>query len=300
MNKIIPNPQNLISRIVLGTVQFGLKYGINNITGIPTEDELVKLLIFANQMGIYTLDTAHNYADSEKRLGKLIEENELKFNIISKAPQGSNDKNILDYFGRSLRRLRTKNVYGYLLHDFNDYLNTPQIVKTLNNLKESNAVKKIGFSLYYPEQLEKLFFDNIVFDLIQVPYNIADRRFEKYFVELKEKKVEIHIRSVFLQGLFFMNSDELPSKLKSFKDLLQILNDLCNRFNRSIENIALNFVLQNGLINNVVLGIDNIKQLSKNLKESNKKLRDEEIKLIDLEIKKVKIPEKLLVPSNWN
>ena len=296
----MPNQPNQKSKIVLGTVQFGLNYGINNKTGIPTEDELSELLIYANQIGIYTLDTAYNYGESEKRLGKLIEENKLKFNLISKAPKGSNVKNILNYFDECLQRLRATNLYGYLLHDFNDYLNTPQIIKTLYNLRETNAVQKIGFSLYYPEQLEKLFANNIPFDLIQVPYNIADRRFEKYFVELKEKNVEIHIRSVFLQGLFFMDSDELPSKLKSFKELLQKLNDLSNRFNRSIENIALNFVLQNKFINYTVLGIDNIKQLTKNVKESNKKLRDEEIQLIDLEIKKINIPQELLIPSNWN
>ena len=290
---------SISSKIVIGTVQFGLNYGINNKTGIPTNEEISKLLVFANQNGIETLDTAYDYGESEKRLGKLIKQNDLKFNLISKAPKTSNRKNIFRYFDESLKKLQKKYIYGYLLHDFSCYQNDPQIIKSLHYLKEINAVKKIGFSLENPEQLEKLFADNISFDLIQFPYNIVDRRFEPYFGELKRKNVVIHTRSVFLQGLFFMNPDELSPKLKPFKELLHKLKELSKKNNRTIANITLNFALQNEFINNVVLGIENIKQLTMNLCEVNNLQNYEKNRLIDLEIKKIQIPQELLLPSNW-
>lgn len=290
---------SLSSKIVLGTVQFGLTYGINNKTGIPNPNEFNELLKFANHEGIDTLDTAYNYGISEQRIGKFLRTNKIEFRIISKAPSKSNSENINKYFNQSLNRLCTGQMYGYLLHDFNDYINDKKILISLSTLKEKGKVGKIGFSLYHPEQLEKLLNDNIEFDLIQLPYNLADRRFETYFPELREREIEVHTRSVFLQGLFFMNPDELPTKLKPFKELLQKLKELSKKNNRNIENITLNFALQNEFINNVVLGIDNIKQLTMNLNEVNHKLNDEEIRLIDLEMKKIKIPQELLIPSNW-
>ncbi|GAB6282478.1 MAG: aldo/keto reductase [Ignavibacterium sp.] len=290
----------MASKIALGTVQFGLNYGINNRTGIPTDDDISKLLVFANKSGIETLDTAHNYGESERRLGRLIDENNLKFNLISKAPKEANSKNIFRYFDESLKRLKKKYIYGYLLHDFNDYINDKTILISLSTLKEKGKVGKIGFSLYYPEQLEKLLNDNIKFDLLQLPYNLADRRFETYFSELKEREIEIHIRSVFLQGLFFMESNDLKIKLKPFSKFISKLKEIKNSLNRSTENIALNFALQNEKIDKVIIGLDTTEQLIRNINSCENLLTQDELNFIKNEIQKIELPKELLIPSNWN
>ena len=141
--------------------------------------------------------------------------------------------------------------------------------------------------------------DNIQFDLIQIPYNLADRKFEKYFEQLNNKSVEIHVRSVFLQGLFFIKSDELPEILKPFKVFLDKLNTISKETNRTIENIALNFGAQNEYVDKVVIGVDNKDQLRRNLDQINSRIETETLLQIKEELNKIDLPKTLLIPSNW-
>lgn len=289
-----------MNKLALGTVQFGLNYGINNKSGVIDDYSLTELLNYGFQKGIDTLDTAYNYGNSEERIGEYLSNCNKDFKLISKAPKGSNSQNIKKYFQESLGKLNSDSIYGYLLHDFNDYLNDNEIINSLMNLKESGLVNNIGFSLYYPEQLDIIFSNDIQFDLIQLPYNLADRRFEKYFDSLKNRNVEIHIRSVFLQGLFFMKLEGLPENLKPFKNFLDALNKVSKETNRKIENVALNFAAQNKYIDKVVIGIDNKEQLRKNLDQINNRIETETLLQIKEELNKIDIPKELLIPSNWN
>jgi len=168
------------SKLALGTVQFGLNYGINNKAGVLDDSDLLNLLKFAKFNKIYTLDTAHSYGDSEKRLGNLLHSIISDFNLVSKAPKGTNSENIKRFLIESLKRLKVNSIYGFLFHDFNDYLNDKNTFQSLLQLKKDQLVNKVGFSVYYPRQIEILLSDDIKFDLIQLPYNLADRRFEKY------------------------------------------------------------------------------------------------------------------------
>lgn len=287
-------------KIALGTVQFGLNYGINNKSGVIDDKSLTDLLNYAFEKGVDTLDTAYNYGNSEERIGKYLSGLNKDFKIVSKAPKGSDSKNIKKYFQESLDKLNSNSLYGYILHDFEDYLNDKEIINALKDLKQKRFINKIGFSIYHPEHLDILFHDKINFELIQFPYNLADRRFEKYFEQLKSKNVEIHIRSVFLQGLFFMTSDELPEKLKPFSKFLDIFNELSKKLNRKIENIAINFVAQNQNVDKIVIGIDNQVQLKSNLEEINNKIDLETLIYIQNELNRIYIPQELLIPSNWN
>lgn len=288
------------NKLALGTVQFGLNYGINNNTGLLDDVNLQELLIYANQNGINTLDTAYNYGNSEKRVGKYLANSNINIKIISKAPKGTNSETIKNHLQESLSNLRTESLFGYLIHDFNDYVKDKKTINKLVDLKFPGIVKKIGFSIYYPEQLEIILSDNCDFDLIQLPYNLADRRFEEYFELLKNKNVEIHIRSVFLQGLFFMEIESLPSKLKPFIEFKKTLNEISNESNRNIENIALNFVYQNDYVDKVVIGVDNKKQLKSNLNESFNKIEPELMLRLKTELGNIEIPQDLLIPPNWN
>jgi aryl-alcohol dehydrogenase-like predicted oxidoreductase len=289
-----------LSKLALGTVQFGLNYGINNKSGVIDDYSLAELLDYGFQEGIDTLDTAYNYGNSEARIGKYLSSYHNNFKLISKAPKGSNSQNIKKYFQESLGKLNSDTIYGYMLHDFDDYINDKKIFNSLMDLKQSGVVKKIGFSIYYPEQIEVILSDEVEFDLIQLPYNIADRRFEKYFEKLNNKGVEIHVRSVFLQGLFFMKSEELPENLKPFKEFLDKLNRVSKETSRTIENIALNFAAQNLDVGKVVIGIDNKEQLRNNLIQINNRIEPETLLQIKEELNKLDIPKELLIPSNWN
>lgn len=286
------------TKIALGTAQFGLDYGINNKTGQVTESEIKNILELAKNNGIFFIDTAYLYGNSEARLGGAIEEDGTVFNIISKLPKCSRDE-VRDYFFESLKRLNINTIYGYLYHNFKTFLDDKSTFTELLKLKEEEKVMKIGFSLYYPIEIEILFNENIPFDLLQVPYNLLDRRFEQYFSELKNRGIEIHVRSVFLQGLFFIDHNELSNKLLAFKNFLIRFNEFANINNLHLDEIALGFALSNSFIDKIVVGIDNVEQLSR-LTAIEKNIPSLEMfSRINEIISEEKIPEELLIPSNW-
>lgn len=276
-----------MSKIVLGTVQFGTQYGINS-AGRPNEETVRNILLEAAKGGITTLDTSSAYGNSEEILGGCVTQEE-NFKIISKYPKG--DVSISDLFNGSLSRLKVKSLYGYLLHHFEVYKNNPKVWDEFVALKESGKVQKIGFSLYTPEELQYILNHKSPFDLIQVPFNIFDKKFLPLMKEVHDKGVEIHVRSTFLQGLFFKDREALPEKLKPLKKYLLELDEFSSQSALSISEIALNYNLQNPYIDGVLIGVDNVSQLQMNLAS----VKDTPID-VNIEVKE----KELLNPVNWN
>ena len=171
------------------------------------------------------------------------------------------------------------------------YKNNPKIWDEFVALKESGKVQKIGFSLYTPEELQFILDNKSPFDLIQVPFNIFDKKFLPLMKEVHDKGVEIHVRSTFLQGLFFKDRETLPEKLKPMKKYLLQLDEFSKHSGLSISEIALNYNLQNPYIDGVLIGVDNVEQLKTNLSA----VKDTPID-IEIEVKE----QELLNPVNWN
>ena len=274
-----------MSKIVLGTVQFGLQYGVNS-AGRPSEDAVKRILAEAAKGGITTLDTSSAYGNSEEILGECIAES---FKIVSKYPKG--ETSVREIFKGSLNRLKVDKLYGYLLHHFEVYKNNPKVWDDFIALKDSGKVQKIGFSLYTPEELEFILKNGSPFDMIQVPFNIFDKKFLPYMKGLHEQGVEIHVRSTFLQGLFFKDRNALPEKLKPMKKYLLRLDEFSKQSGLSISEIALNYNLQNPYIDGVLIGVDNVEQLKMNL---------DSIKDIPIDIEVEVKEQELLNPVNWN
>lgn len=276
-----------MNKLVLGTVQFGLQYGVNS-AGRPSEEAVKSILKEAAKGGISTLDTSSAYGNSEEILGSCVTPEE-NFRIVSKYPKGETP--VKEMFNASLKRLKVDSLYGYLLHHFEVYKNNPKVWDEFIALKNLGKVKKIGFSLYTPEELEFILDNKSPFDLIQMPFNIFDKKFLPYMKELHDKGVEIHVRSTFLQGLFFKDRNALPEKLKPMKKYLLQLDEFSKASGLSISEIALNYNLGNPYIDGVLIGVDNVAQLRNNLVS----VKD---CIIDLEIN---VKEKdLLNPVNWN
>lgn len=275
-----------MSKLILGTVQFGLQYGVNS-SGRPNKNSVKEILKEAYNGGINTLDTSSAYGDSEIILGECINYQQ-EFKIVSKYPKGN--VSVKNMFEGSLNRLKVNRLYGYLLHHFDLYKDNPKIWNDFINLKESGYVQKIGFSLYFPEELELILENGVTFDLIQIPYNIFDKKFAPYMMELHEKGIEIHVRSTFLQGLFFKDRNSLSEKLMPMQKYLYQMDEYSKETGLSISEIALNYNLQNPYIDGVLIGVDDVFQLKTNLSsiKGNK---------IDVEID---VKEKdLLNPVNW-
>ena len=276
-----------MGKLVLGTVQFGLQYGVNS-AGRPSEEAIKGILAEAAKGGITALDTSSAYGNSEEILGECVTPEE-GFRIVSKYPKG--EISVREMFNGSLKRLKVDKLYGYLLHHFEVYKNNPKVWDEFVALKESGKVKKIGFSLYTPEELQFILDNKSPFDLIQVPFNIFDTKFLPYMKDLHEKGVEIHVRSTFLQGLFFKDREALPEKLKPMKKYLLQLDEFSKQSGLSISEIALNYNLQNPYIDGVLIGVDNVEQLKMNLASVKNTPID-----IEIDVKE----KELLNPVNWN
>ena len=289
----------MISKICLGTVQFGLDYGIANHRGKVPKPEVFEIFKYAQDIGLKTLDTSMAYGDSEIIIGEFAQE-KIHFKIVSKIVIDSNvfdSNNIRSKLQDSLERLKIKQLYACLIHQFEDFLKHSQIWEVLKTAKKERLVKKIGFSLYRPEDLDLLWDRSVFFDIVQVPFSIFDRRFERYFKLLKEKNIEIHVRSVFLQGLAFLKPDQLSGKLRYASGTIDQLQKISRRYDLSISAICLNYVLLNPFVNKVVIGVDSLEHLKKNIDDL--KVLDKVSHLQD-DLKGLAISdEEILLPYKW-
>ena len=263
-------------KLTLGTAQFGLDYGVANAIGQVDKDETIKILTFAKQEGIDTLDTAIEYGDSEKRLGQA---GIGSWNIITKLPEARVEHSDINYWvnsqiNNSLLRLNVLSVYGILLHRPLQLLekNGPQLWNSLKGLKERSVVKKIGFSVYGPDELEKLWNARFIPDIVQAPYNIFDQRLKDsgWLSKLNDNKIEVHTRSVFLQGLLLMPSDKRPKYFSKWNNLFNEWDLWLKTNNISGLEAALNFALSEYLIDKIIVGVDNKTQLSEVISASKK------------------------------
>ncbi len=289
----------MISRLALGTVQFGQDYGIANTTGKISEQEAFAILDYAGKAGINSLDTATAYGDSEEIIGKYFKKDPRRLDIVSKLPPleryVSGTEALL--LKSTLDRLDSKQLYGYLVHRFDDLRNYQPLREGLQSLKKQRLIKKIGFSLYRCEELEFLLDQKIEFDIVQVPYSIFDRRFEPYFSVLRKKGVEIQARSVFLQGLAFLSSNNLPVFFERARPSLASLEQIARGNDLSINSICLNFVLANPSIDKVIIGVDSLEHLKANIAILNDFDR---VKTIYPGLQDLKIAdEEILLPFKW-
>lgn len=252
-----------IIKLAIGSVQFGIDYGINNTVGKVDYNDIGEILSIAKFYNINFIDTARAYGTSEKNLGGF---NLDGFNIISKLPL--NSIRYFEEFNSSLNNLNQKSVYGYMLHNFSLFESDKNSWSFLKELKELNLVKKIGCSFYYPKELETMLDENLELDIIQIPFNLFDRRFAYLFPICKDRNIEIHTRSTFLQGLFLMEMDKIPHYFNEIKPKIQLLHDIASKYRISILSLALGFVLKNTYINKVVIGIDSSKQFKEIINES--------------------------------
>lgn len=285
---------NLAGKFALGTVQFGICYGISNDLGIPDDSELRSIFDIASLHGIKVLDTAPAYGNAEERIG-LLSQN--RFSVVTKFFNVANEQALKDALDQSINRINAEQLYAYMAHNSNELIAKPDLWDFLRTEREKGRINKIGYSLYTTDQLEKLLLLEMKPDIVQLPYNLIDRKFESYLPELKSYGTEIHIRSVFLQGLFFMDTKSLPEKLQPLKSTLLEITRLCAENNLTIAQLLLSYVNHHPLINKIVVGVASATQLLDNISD----IATEPLSIDLLEqIKMIKVADaELLNPANW-
>jgi aryl-alcohol dehydrogenase-like predicted oxidoreductase len=285
-----------MNKIALGTVQFGIDYGVNNKRGKIRPEEGFRILDEAVKVGIDTIDTAYSYGDSENVIGDFIKSGKRVLKIISKTPVGSS-REAGRVFKESLNRLGVSALYGYLVHNFENYKKDERLWDELERFKSEGRVEKIGFSLYSPSELESLFKKGLPVDIIQFPFSIFDQRFGPYLSEMKKRKIEVHARSVFLQGLVFKNPEGLDKYFAKIRDKIEALNYLSGRSDVSIVSLCVNFVTANEYIDKVVVGVDGLENFIEiiSASRSGPLPKDTSRDLLNFRID----DEDILLPSKW-
>ena len=259
---------NKISKLALGTANFGQLYGIANRAGKLETKDLVEILQIAAQSGIDTIDTAQAYGLSEQRLGDL---NCSRFNVITKIDlrlDGSIGKGCVETaVYESLCRLSIDRLSAVLIHHPEILLGPfgRVVIDELNTLKEMGLVEKVGISIYSPTILDNIS-KLMKLDVVQVPFNIFDQRISKsgWNNRLEANGTEIHVRSAFLQGALLMSKNDLPKYFDQFwKGHFEKWFQLQEDTGYKAYELALRFCLQQSWIDKIVVGVDSAKQLEK-------------------------------------
>jgi aryl-alcohol dehydrogenase-like predicted oxidoreductase len=276
--------RNKIGKIGVGTVQFGTRYGISNTSGRTPAAEVSKILDTAYQYHVTLLDTASAYGEAEKVLGM---NDPARFQIVSKFLPPQKTETIRNQLMNSLHSLGVTSLYGYLAHRPEVLASHPEQWDELKSLRQKKRVQKIGFSLNRPEEFLQLSRCGYLPDIVQVPFSYFDRRFEPVMKKLKEKGCEIHARSVFLQGLFFVDTAKTDSYFDEVKPVIGTLQKTI----RNLPGALLNFALKQPFIDRVIIGVENHQQLADNIRAL---ASAEELPELQKEI-----PDHLLIPMNW-
>ena len=288
-----------MNKLALGTVQFGLKYGIANKNGQIIFEDVKKILEFARNVNIDLIDTAISYGDSEKVIGDV---GITDFKIVSKLPALPKDcvdinSWVEENVKSSLISLGISSLYGLLIHRTENLLGNSgkKLIKALNMLKVNGLVKKIGISIYDPFECEKVMKLTRI-DIVQAPLNIVDRRLvvSGWLSRLHSEEIEIHTRSVFLQGLLLMPYNRIPKNLNKWSKVLEKWSLELKKNDLSASEVCLLYPLSLPEIDRVIVGVDNANQLKEIVKIS----KSQQSK-IDWSFM-ISNDQMLINPSNWH
>lgn len=283
-------------KLAIGTAQFGFKYGICNKNGIVKKKEVKRIIEFCKLKKINSIDTAQGYGKSHKVLGLI---NLKKFQVTTKISVTKNigNKNLEEHvvleINKILKQLNVRRLYAVLIHNTEPLKNKfgNNFYEVLQKLKKKKKIFKIGVSVYTKKELDFVI-KNYSIDIVNLPISVANQEFcqKNYLLKLKKKKIEIHARSIFLQGLLLCNQKNLPKKFKSSKFFLEWFDWLqLNKYN-SLE-ACLGFIKNIKHINKIIIGVDNIYQLKMIVKTYKKDIK--------FKFKKFKQTSILKKPSKW-
>lgn len=294
--------------LCLGTAQFGMDYGIRNQKK-PELLESIKIMDYATQNGIDTIDTANAYGTAEDVVGEFIKKKTVSRNrlfIVSKfKPNLLDDSNPSEYYSvmrdnleDTLSRLNTDYLDAYMLHSAR-YVWNDEIIDVLYRLKKEGYVRHCGVSVYEPDEAKKVI-ERTNCDFMQLPYSIFDQRMKNQGVFDYASSIpgtQIHSRSAFIQGLILMEEDEVPEFLAKAKPVVRKIDELCEKYEISRIELAMSYVKRQDEISHLVFGVDNLEQLKENINLFRHSIGKELIDEISKEF--ANIDTDIVMPSLW-
>ena len=286
-------------KLALGTAQFGLSYGVANQNGQVDLEAGRKIVRMATARGIDTIDTAIAYGESEQRLGEI---GVGDFKIITKLPAiPAECVDISAWVSQnltaSLKRMNLSKLDGVLLHQPSQLLERrgQEIYDALTQVKSAGLVNKIGVSIYSPLELDSII-QTFDIDIVQAPLNLIDRRLvtSGWLRQLHERCIEVHIRSVFLQGLLLMKRGQIPVKFERWSTIWNTWYNSLAHHNLSALTACLQYPLSLPEVNRVIVGVDNAAQLLELVDSHQINFPQHDWKSIACD------DEELINPSKWN
>jgi aryl-alcohol dehydrogenase-like predicted oxidoreductase len=254
------------NRLALGTVQFGLPYGIANRTGQVSREAATAIMSRAWAAGVDTLDTAISYGESERRLGEI---GVGSWRVVSKLPAIPADcSDVAAWMEASVResrrRLGVDQLHGLLLHRSAQLLGQggTQVYEGLLAMRERGEVQKIGVSVYGPEELEPLL-PRYGLDLVQAPFNVLDRRLctSGWLTRLRDAGTEVHARSIFLQGLLLMEPGARPARFERWQSLWSRWHAWLDSAGLTALQACVRFAFANSGFDRLIVGVETREQL---------------------------------------
>ena len=288
--------ENLRSKLILGTAQFGMNYGISNQHGKPESSELNAIFNKAFTSGIKTLDTAQAYGNAITRIGNFIRNEKAMFKVLSKL-NGNTAAEFIREAEAQLLELGITSFHCLSLHRFNDAVNE-QKCNSLLRLRQENKTKYCGISVYNNSEFERAI-DMEWADVIQFPFNLLDNYSLRGSLMQKAKKNGklLHGRSVFLQGLFFKDPEELSPRFASLKEPIQRIRMVSAENGISIPALSLCYALSQKCLDGVLIGVDTARQLEENISS----ISDPFTMKISESIDAIEVSDKeILDPTKWN
>lgn len=291
--------------LCLGTVQFGMDYGILN-TKMPPIDNSLKCLDYATQNGVVAIDTAAAYGKAEDIVGmflkkRTISRNNLwistKFqpNVLDDVDQCNYSNVIRTHLLESLKKLNTDYVDAYYLHSAR-YSFDNSILEALYSVKKEGLANKVGVSVYEPEEADACFKSKYV-DIIQLPYSIFDHRMKKSGIFDRGDRCQIDTRSAFIQGLIIMDEDNIPTFLANAKPIIRKIDIVCKETGLSRVELAMAYVKREKTISHLVFGVDSLEQLKKDINFFDSDVDEELLKQLEMEFDNIEA--EIVMPSLW-
>ncbi|MBI5456407.1 aldo/keto reductase [Candidatus Kaiserbacteria bacterium] len=286
------------SRLVLGTVQLGMPYGVSG-NAQPTKEDAFLILDAAYDGGINTFDTAASYGEAESVLGEWIESRRLKdvVFVISKLRAASAASQIRSELEASLKRLRIEVLDGYLLHAPESMYDAGTI-EALESVRRAELTRHVGVSIY--QVRDALHAARAGLEYIQVPYNALDRRLDTagFFKEAAITHARVFARSVLLQGLLAMDKEKIPARVSLARPFIERFHDIAKSAGLTPLSAAFQYALSRERIQHVVFGVQSLRELGEIL-ASVHTLHGEQW-MNDLEREFVSVPEEVVDPSKWS
>ncbi|NGM62841.1 aldo/keto reductase [Sphingobacterium sp. SGG-5] len=308
---MIQEVRSLVTPLTLGTVQLGMAYGIANQKGKPDMETGHKILKSAAELGVTTWDTSRHYGVSEEVIGNFLKNNTSyspyvisKFKWSDRALENEKlaKQEALAQVRTSLQALGQDQLPILLYHTDKDQ-DIRRVISILPGvcrlLREEGLIKAGGISLYYPKDVAAILEEPEI-AAVQLPINVFDQRLvaNKAMDELADVGKLVFARSVFLQGLFFLTEDKLPSSLKGVAYYIDELKKLADRAEMTVAQFAFSYVRDIRGVSSIVFGADNVEQVKQNVQLWNGKSIPDEIRENAHKIFG-NIDERIITPGLW-